>query len=89
MRQLFIAVLLLTTSILVRSLGAQTAAPATLRFEAASVKRNTTADFVLGMPRFQGGNAQQNQKLVEAIKELAAGEDCSPAQLCIAWKAHF
>ena len=38
-----------------------------------------------GMPRFQGGNAQQNQKLVEAIKELAAGEDCSPAQLCIAW----
>ena len=37
------------------------------------------------MPRFQGGNAQQNQKLVEAIMELAAGEGCSPAQLCIAW----
>ena len=37
------------------------------------------------MPRFQGGNAQQNQKLVEAIKELAANEGCSPAQLCIAW----
>ena len=37
------------------------------------------------MPRFQGGNAQQNQKLVEAIKRLAANEGCSPAQLCIAW----
>ena len=25
-----------------------------------------------GMPRFQGGNAQQNQKLVDELKELAA-----------------
>jgi len=38
-----------------------------------------------GMPRFQGGNAQQNHKLVETIKELAANEGCTPAQLCIAW----
>jgi aryl-alcohol dehydrogenase-like predicted oxidoreductase len=37
------------------------------------------------MPRFQGNNAQQNQKLVEATKQLAANEGCSPAQLCIAW----
>jgi aryl-alcohol dehydrogenase-like predicted oxidoreductase len=37
------------------------------------------------MPRFQGGNAQQNQKLVEAVKQLAANEGCSPAQLCVAW----
>jgi aryl-alcohol dehydrogenase-like predicted oxidoreductase len=38
-----------------------------------------------GMPRFQGGNAQQNQKLVDALKELAAHERCTPAQLCLAW----
>jgi aryl-alcohol dehydrogenase-like predicted oxidoreductase len=38
-----------------------------------------------GMPRFQGSNAQQNQKLVEALKQLAANEGCSAAQLCIAW----
>ena len=38
-----------------------------------------------GMPRFQGSNAQQNQKLVDALKQLAANEGCTPAQLCIAW----
>jgi aryl-alcohol dehydrogenase-like predicted oxidoreductase len=38
-----------------------------------------------GMPRFQEANAQQNRKLVDALKQLAAGEGCSPAQLCIAW----
>ena len=37
------------------------------------------------MPLFQGGNAQQNQKLVEALKRIAANEGCSPAQLAIAW----
>ena len=37
------------------------------------------------MPRFQAANAQHNQKLVEILKELAAKEDCSPAQLAIAW----
>jgi aryl-alcohol dehydrogenase-like predicted oxidoreductase len=37
------------------------------------------------MPRFQGANAQQNQKLLDALKELAAKEGCTPAQLAIAW----
>jgi aryl-alcohol dehydrogenase-like predicted oxidoreductase len=37
------------------------------------------------MPRFQGDNAKQNQSLVDTLKELAAKEKCSPAQLCIAW----
>jgi aryl-alcohol dehydrogenase-like predicted oxidoreductase len=37
------------------------------------------------MPRFQAANAQQNQKLVETLKRLAANEGCSPAQLAIAW----
>ena len=37
------------------------------------------------MPRFQGSNAQHNQKLVATLKQLAAHERCSPAQLAIAW----
>ena len=37
------------------------------------------------MPRFQGDNAQHNEKLVETLKELAAKEGCTPAQLAIAW----
>jgi aryl-alcohol dehydrogenase-like predicted oxidoreductase len=37
------------------------------------------------MPRFQGDNARENQKLVDELKRLAANEKCSPAQLCIAW----
>jgi aryl-alcohol dehydrogenase-like predicted oxidoreductase len=37
------------------------------------------------MPRFQAANAQQNRKLVETLKQLAANEGCSPAQLAIAW----
>ena len=37
------------------------------------------------MPRFQGANAAHNQKLVATLKQLAAGQRCSPAQLAIAW----
>ncbi len=37
------------------------------------------------MPRFQGTNAQHNQKLVAALRELAGHERCTPAQLAIAW----
>ena len=37
------------------------------------------------MPRFQGGNGQQNLKLVAVLKDLAGKEKCSPAQLTIAW----
>lgn len=37
------------------------------------------------MPRFQGDNAQHNAKLVETLKQLAAKEGCTPAQLAIAW----
>jgi aryl-alcohol dehydrogenase-like predicted oxidoreductase len=42
-------------------------------------------DLRRNMPRFQGENARQNQKLVDELKRLAAAERCSPAQLCIAW----
>ena len=37
------------------------------------------------MPRFQGDNAQHNQKLVDVLKQLAGKEGCTPAQLAIAW----
>jgi aryl-alcohol dehydrogenase-like predicted oxidoreductase len=37
------------------------------------------------MPRFQGANAEQNLKLLAALKELSGNEKCSPAQLAIAW----
>jgi aryl-alcohol dehydrogenase-like predicted oxidoreductase len=37
------------------------------------------------MPRFQGTNAAHNQKLVATLKQLAADERCSSAQLAIAW----
>jgi aryl-alcohol dehydrogenase-like predicted oxidoreductase len=37
------------------------------------------------MPRFQGDNARQNAGLVDELKDLAAKERCTPAQLAIAW----
>src|SRR5262245_27295799 len=33
------------------------------------------------MPRFEGTNAQQNLRLVTALKQLSSREGCSPAQL--------
>ena len=42
-------------------------------------------DFRRNMPRFQGDNARHNQELLDALKQLAATEGCSPAQLAIAW----
>jgi aryl-alcohol dehydrogenase-like predicted oxidoreductase len=37
------------------------------------------------MPRFQGDNLQRNLQLVEELKAHAAAENCTPAQLCLAW----
>jgi aryl-alcohol dehydrogenase-like predicted oxidoreductase len=37
------------------------------------------------MPRFQGENMQKNLQLVQTLKELAAKENCTPAQLALAW----
>jgi aryl-alcohol dehydrogenase-like predicted oxidoreductase len=37
------------------------------------------------MPRFQGDNLQRNLTLVEDLKAHAAAENCTPAQLCLAW----
>jgi aryl-alcohol dehydrogenase-like predicted oxidoreductase len=37
------------------------------------------------MPRFQGDNLQRNLQLVEELKAYAASQNCTPAQLCLAW----
>jgi aryl-alcohol dehydrogenase-like predicted oxidoreductase len=42
-------------------------------------------DFRRNMPRFQGDNARHNEKLLDLMRQLAAKETCTPAQLAIAW----
>jgi aryl-alcohol dehydrogenase-like predicted oxidoreductase len=37
------------------------------------------------MPRFQGDNMKRNLALLATLKELAAAERCTPAQLALAW----
>jgi len=37
------------------------------------------------MPRFQGENLRRNLALLATLKELAAQERCTPAQLALAW----
>jgi aryl-alcohol dehydrogenase-like predicted oxidoreductase len=37
------------------------------------------------MPRFQGDNMKRNLALLATLKELAAKEHCTPAQLALAW----
>ena len=39
-------------------------------------------------PRFQGENFDANQRLVEAVKQLAAQKGCTPGQVAIAWLLH-
>jgi aryl-alcohol dehydrogenase-like predicted oxidoreductase len=36
-------------------------------------------------PRFQGDNYDANLRLVDAVKQLAADQGCTPGQLAIAW----
>ncbi len=42
-------------------------------------------DFRRNNPRFSGGNFEQNMRLVDKVKELAAEKDVTPAQLALAW----
>jgi aryl-alcohol dehydrogenase-like predicted oxidoreductase len=37
------------------------------------------------MPRFQGENMRRNLSLLATLRELAAAERCTPAQLALAW----
>lgn len=39
-------------------------------------------------PRFQAGNIDRNQALVQAVRELAQERECTPAQLALAWLLH-
>jgi aryl-alcohol dehydrogenase-like predicted oxidoreductase len=45
----------------------------------------TSDDWRRTSPRFQGENFQKNLNLVERIREMAAEEGCTPAQLALAW----
>lgn len=36
-------------------------------------------------PRFEPDNLAANQRLAEAVKEIAASHGCTPAQVCLAW----
>ena len=44
-----------------------------------------SADARARMPRFERGNFERNLALVAELKQLAAAERCTPAQLAIAW----
>lgn len=43
------------------------------------------ADFRAHLPRFTGENRERNQRLIEALRELATEKDVSASQLAIAW----
>ena len=42
-------------------------------------------DFRKTNPRFQAGNIDENLKLADKIKQMAADKNCAPAQLALAW----
>jgi aryl-alcohol dehydrogenase-like predicted oxidoreductase len=42
-------------------------------------------DFRANLPRFSGENGERNQRLVEALKKLAAEKGATASQLAIAW----
>jgi aryl-alcohol dehydrogenase-like predicted oxidoreductase len=44
-----------------------------------------TGDVRRNMPRFQGDNLRRNLLLVEELKAHAQAENCTPAQLALAW----
>jgi aryl-alcohol dehydrogenase-like predicted oxidoreductase len=42
-------------------------------------------DFRAHLPRFAGENRKRNERLIEALRALAAGMGIRPSQLAIAW----
>jgi aryl-alcohol dehydrogenase-like predicted oxidoreductase len=46
---------------------------------------SSSGDFRAYLPRFTGENRQRNQRLVEALREIAAERDATASQLAIAW----
>ncbi len=45
----------------------------------------TDDDFRRHHPRMQGENFEHNRELAEHVRELAAEQGCTPAQLALAW----
>jgi aryl-alcohol dehydrogenase-like predicted oxidoreductase len=54
----------------------------------ASPEELDEGDFRRHGPRFTGENLQQNLRLAEAVKQLAAEKGVTPAQLALAWVLH-
>ena len=48
-------------------------------------KPTSPADFRAHLPRFTSENRERNQRLIEALRELATEKDVSASQLAIAW----
>ncbi len=46
------------------------------------------SDFRAHSPRFQGVNLEKNLRLVEALRDIAAKHDATPAQVATAWVLH-
>jgi pyridoxine 4-dehydrogenase len=70
----------------VRELGISVTAYGVLSRGLLSGSRPTGAtDFRAHLPRFTGDNFAKNQKLVDILREIAAGKDATPAQIAIAW----
>ena len=42
----------------------------------------------MGLPRFEAENVARNLAHIEALKKIAAGKDCTLAQLALAWLLH-
>ena len=42
-------------------------------------------DFRKFSPRFAGDNLAANERIVDIVREIAAGKGCTPAQLALAW----
>ena len=51
----------------------------------ADIEALRAGDARRNMPRFQGDNLRRNLGLVEELKKHAAAENCTPAQLALAW----
>jgi len=48
-------------------------------------KPATQGDFRAHLPRFTGENIQQNERVIDRLKQLAAEAGIAPTQLAIAW----
>lgn len=69
-----------------RELGIATTAYGVLsRGLLAGAKPSGPSDFRAHLPRFTGENAERNQRLVDALAQLASAKGVTPSQLAIAW----